>query len=241
MSIYVRYGNYSHGVGEVEYTITREALLTAREVAYAHRTTVQMQGMLVADSSSEMDGYVKSLKAAYARPDRDWLVMLNNRPLDISIYARDCISGVTVQGGVSFPSNKNAAYVTHLPYSITLTADVAIADQSRALKSFSEKLRFSGGGPRFLHIETAVGLPVKQIGRRHTVYRAVQSGSAVGLYARPIVPQPLWPNDQIENVEYELDSGQYRGDTRTDLGVTWTYRFESARRMFGTPNAWGRT
>lgn len=241
MTIRVRYGNYTHEDGEVEYSITREVLLTAREIAYAYQTRVQMKGLLMAASTEEMDRKVRSLKAGYSRSDQNWLVLSDGEPLDISIYASSAISGVTIENGVTFPNNRGAVYVTHLPYEITLTADVAIIDQFRALRSFEESLSFSGGGPRFLHIETATGLPVKQLGRRFTIYKATQAGTAVGLYRRPLMPRPIWPNDLITLPDYSIDSGRLRGDTLTDLTTTWNYRYESSRPLSGLPNTWGRT
>lgn len=241
MSIFVRYGNYSHAEGEVEYSVSNQVLLTAREVAYAYRTRVQMRGLLMGSDPADMDQKVRALKAAYSRSDRNWLVMHDGQPLDISIYANQCISGVTVEGGVAFPNNKGAVYVTHVPYEITLTADVAIDDTANTLRSFEESLSFSGGGPRYLHIETATGFPVKQIGRRFTVYKATQQGSAVGLYRRPDVPRPIWPRDLVENPDYSIDGGNLRGSVVTDLTTTWNYRFESARPLRGSPNTWGRT
>lgn len=241
MTIYVRYGTYQHQPGEVEYSFQREVLLNEREVAYAYRTTVQMQGLLLADSTDDMNVKVRSLEAAYSRSDRDWVVEQDGQALEVSIYDSNTISGVTITGGVSYPTNRNAAYVTILPYEINLTADVIIESELFALRSFEETLRFSGGGPRFLHIETAVGRPVKQLGRRNTIYRAVQSGSAVGLYRRPVVPRPIFPGALVESPETEYDSGVYRGDTLTDLSVSWVYRYESALPLSGRPNVWGRT
>ena len=109
-------------------------------------------------------------------------------------------------------------------------------DLETALRSFEETLSFSGGGPKYGHLETLAGPPVKQLLRQQTVYRVGQSGQAIGLYQRPTAPLPIWPQAQVESGVRRLSSPKRRRDDYTDFSIDWSFRFESA-----TPLVAGRT
>lgn len=246
MSIIVQYGNYVHAAGEVEYAINKTAKVSDRGFPVAELVTVDMEGMLFSDSPSAMDAKVVALKAAYAKNNQDWRVVADGISLAISVAASETIGGINVTVPPMFPSNASAAYVTLLKYRMQLQWEVPITDQFYALKSFSETLTFSGGGPRFGHMEVALGLPVKQKLRANTIFRVTQQGSAVGFYATPVVPDPLWTDALVEyNPERTVATGITKGPIgeplRTDIPVTWKYVYESATSLSGRPNFWGLT
>lgn len=245
MSIVVQYGSYTHDAGEVEYSIQKNAVLSSRNLVVGQTVSIQMNGMLLADSVSAMDAKVQSLVAAYSVPNQNWRVLNNGSPLAISINAEDTISGINVTQPPSFPTNKDAAYVTYLPYTIALAYEQFKIDELFSLKSFTESLQFSGGGPKIMHLETATGLPQKQIVRQNTIYRAVQSGQAVGMYREPVPPAPIWPNALVDTGNRGYTNGRVIGPigaaTQTERAVSWQYTFESATPLFGRPNIWGVT
>ena len=245
MSIVVQYGNYTHDAGEVEYTIAKNAILSDRQIVIGQRVSITMNGMLFADSVSAMDAKVISLLAAYAIPNQNWRVLKDGSPLAISVSAADTTSGITITQPPSFPSNKDAAYVTYLPYTIGISYEQSKNDEVFALKSFTESLQFAGGGPKYMHLETATGLPQKQLVRQNTIYTAVQSGSAVGMYREPVPPAPIWPNALVQNGSIGFVSGRVLGPistpVQTERGISWQYTFESATPLFGRPNIWGVT
>lgn len=245
MSIVVQYGNYVHDAGEVEYNIQKQATLNDLGEPVGERVTVNMDGLLMATGTGDMDAKVIALRRAYLKDNQNWRVVLAGSPLDVSVDAEDTIGGIHVTQPPSFPSNKNAAYVTILPYRIQLQWEQAITDQLYALKSFTESLSFSGGGPRYGHIETAVELPEKQLLRRNTVYRVIQQGQAVGMYRQPALPLPLFPGALVSAPDTSLGSGRVIGTLstlkQTEIPVTWKYTFESATPLAGRPNIWGLT
>lgn len=246
MSIIVSYGNYTHDAGEVEYAINTTAEVNQRGIPAKYRTTIDMQGLLLASSTTEMDQKVAALRAAYLKHDQDWTVNANGSPLDISIAAVDTIDGVTVAAPPSFPTNRGAAYITTLEYRIRLTYSQVIFAERYALKSFTESLTTSGGGYRRGFIETATGFPQEQLFRRHTVFRAVQQGQAVGFYETPLIPNPIWPAALVTpNPEQTLGSGVTLGPigrpVTSDIPRSWKYQYESAVPLTGRPNIWGRT
>jgi hypothetical protein len=245
MSIVVRYGNYTHAAGEVEYQIQKQAILNDLGEPVGEKVTVGMDGLLMGTSTSDMDSKVQSLRAAYLKDNQNWRVIAGSTVLDVSVDAEDTLNGIHVTQPPSFPSNKNAAYVTTLPYRIQLQWEQAVTDQLYALKSFTESLSFSGGGPRYGHIETAVELPEKQLLRRNTIYRVVQQGQAVGMYRQPLLPLPLFPGALVSAPDTTLGSGRALGPLdrlrTSEIPITWKYTFESATPLAGRPNVWGVT
>ena len=239
MSIFIRYGNYSHDPGEVEYSIQRSATETERRQVYADNVTVTLNGRRFADSSREIERKLKGLLAAYAKQNQDFAIIIDRQKSVINKRSRDTISGIRVVQQPSLPSNRLASHVTYLDYTIQLQWETLIADMAFALRSFRETVTFEGGGPTFGHLETIDTLPQKQQTRRFTVYTAQQTGSAVGLFTRPRLPPPIWPQAVTRAPRRSLDNGLLVGNTQTDLGITWDYQFESALPLFGVPHRWG--
>ena len=243
MSIVIQGGNYTHASGEVEYSLSVDGFLNEQGNTVTHRYRVQMQGELYAASTGDLDTAAIALRAAYRDRLTQWRVLADGSALVHSVLEADTIDGIRVVQPPSFPSNRSAAYVNYLPYTITLEWEQLILGMEEALVSFDETLQFSGGGYRTGHIETAVNLPQKQLLRQHTIFRAVQSGSAVGMFFRPRVPDPIWPGSLVEpNPASTLASGKWRGranPNRQEVAVTWQYNYESSVPLFGRPNDWG--
>ena len=238
--IYCSYGNYQHQPGEVEYSISRQAIQTERLATYAERWTVQIQGRLEGESTSEVESKLKSLLVAYRKPNQAFVINIGSGASIVSLFPDKTINGVRVTVPPGLPSNRNASHVTYLDYTATVEAEIPIVEQLGALRSFSETLRFSGGGPRYKHLETIDTPPVKQLVKRFTTFTVTQSGRAVGLFRRPSRANPIWPSAVVDSGDYEIDSGKLIGDTLQDLTTSWTYRFESAFPLYGQPNTWGR-
>ncbi len=239
MSIFVRYGNYSHDPGEVEYSIMRGSVETERREVYQDNVTVTLNGRLFAESSSEIERKLKALLAAYAKQKQDFAIIVNRQKSVLNMRSQDTISGIRVVQQPAFPTNRLAAHVTYLDYTVQLQWETLLPSAALALRSFRETLTFEGGGPTFGHLETIDALPQKQQTRRFTIYTAQQTGSAVGLFTRPRLPPPIWPGALTKAPRRTLDNGTLVGNTQTDLGIQWDYTFESAYPLFGVPHRWG--
>lgn len=246
--MYVRYGSYNHDPGEVEFSHTKDALYTEAGTIWAHQWRIEMRGQLVGSSEADMDAKQAALEAAYASNGEDWaLVLTSTSDSNLALANSDTLGGVRVVGGISYQDMRNAAYVTYLPYSITLEAIVPIASGSldTSLLSFEESVQKEGGGPRYGMLEPLVGRPVRQLLKRQTIYRARQTGRAIGISTRPIPPSPLWPEWQVEAPIIETphptrigggaDTAYYRYE------VSWDYRYEAASPLIGNGNLWGTT
>jgi hypothetical protein len=237
--MFLKYGDHAHAVGECDIGIFVEALETDAGTPYAQRVRWDIRGRLVGEDAAAIDEAVLSLKEAYRHNDRDVTIYL---PDGVTASSQRIVSANTIGGvrvvAASFPTMNQAGYATNYQYTIAVEAEVPLEDIATPLRRFHETLQFSGGGPRWGHLETLNTLPVKQLLRQHTVYRAQQFGQAIGLYARPTPPLPIWPAAQVESGARRLASPRRRRSDYTDFAIDWSYRFESALPLAGTPTAW---
>jgi len=243
-TLQLAYGNYVHAVGECELKFDRIALSGDSGNPYAERISVEIAGVLVGDGVRDMNVKCANLIAAYSRNGFDFQVIDENGTLQrLSIISSQTLAGVQIVAPPSFPTNKDAAYVTYLPYRIALTADVPIYNPETVLVKWQESLSFSGGGPEFVYLETRFGRPQKQGPTRNKVYKAVQEGSAVGLYITPTAPDQIWPQSLMRAPKIRSIGGRLvgAGSNRRYMykGLRWRYEYESADPFFGTPNHWG--
>ena len=237
--MYLRWGNYSHGNGEVQLATTKNAQYTQAGIPWCMREVWNINGMLIGTSQSNLDTQLAALKAAYANDGRDIALVLDGgADSEIAMYTADCIGGTKVTQGVAFPDNSNAAYSTFIPYSVQVSGDVAVNDSRNIIRMFSEQVSRQGGGARFGHLETLYGDPVKQQLRNNSIYRYVQSGFAIGYTEYPAVPQPLWPFALTGIGNIVQLSPRRDGNDYVDYEVQWTYEFESITPLIGNPNRW---
>ena len=238
--MFLKYGDHAHAVGECDIAIAIEALETDAGTPYAQRVRWDIRGLLTGEDASEINEKVIALKTAYSENARDLTILLPNGTTASSqrIVSANTTGGTRVVSA-SFPTMDRAGYVTNYQYSVVVEAEIPLDDIQTALRSFSESLSFTGGGPRYGHLETLNTAPVKQLLRQQTVYRVEQVGQAVGLYARPTPPLPIWPAAQIESGARRLGSPKRRRNDYTDFDINWSYRFESASPLVGSPHVWG--
>ncbi len=245
MSIVVQYGSHTHAVGEVEYSIQRTAILSDAKTPVKERVQIDVSGMLTGSSVADIDAKVESIKAAYAIDGQDFIIRSGSLVLDVSLISSQAEGGTRVIQRPSFPNNKGGAYTTFLPYALTIEAELPIDDPITSIKSWRESVSFTGGGPLFGMLETRVGRPQPQLLTRHTIYRAVQEGQAVGNYVRPSAALPLFPSAQIKMPNITKISATPVGLGNSTVfinpGIRWRYEFESATPLVANPNNWGAT
>ena len=247
MAITLTYNGYTHAAGEAMIAVQRQSLLTAAQTVYAETVQIAISGTLVADGPKSIDTQLLALTTAYAADGGDFLMRSDTPgdpdPLAPSLLSANTLGGIRVTKRPGLAEMKNAAYVTFLNYQVVLEATIAKASAWTLLRSFREEIAFSGGGLVYGVLQTRVGLPQRQLLTRNAVYRAVQSGSAVGLYRAPSIPSPLWPAWLNAAPETQYAGGHpvggYGGTAYMDFGVRWRYTFESPVPLIGSPASWG--
>lgn len=246
MTVLISYRGYVHPQGELEVSVARQSLFTEAETVYAERAQIQLNGTMVGSTTMELDLRFRALMDAYSVDGGDFVMAGGpaGLPLSPTIYSADTLGGVRVVRRPSMTDGRNAAYVTFLNYQIVLEAIVPASSPVTLLRSFREQIRFSGGGKVYGTLETRTGKGHRQIWTQESIYRAEQVGQAVGLYAIPTRPRPIWPKWLVEENPDVLVSGGQRiglgaGRKTMDFAVTWRYLFESTEQLYGSPASWG--
>lgn len=238
----LKFAGFVHQVAEVDVSLAAESLFTTGGTPWATLKRWTISGDLLADNSAGIDAAAKALMDAYpagATGDFSLTLPAGGNAVAVSALSADALGGIKVVRPPSFSGMANSGYVTTLPFSVELEGTFPLANVSTALLSFSESLVFDGGGPLIAYLELVSGLPRAQRVRDATVYRATQSGQAVGLYAYPIRPAPRWPASLVRPPSREVISPRRDGDEYTDYTISWSYEFESAYPLSGIPNFWG--
>lgn len=221
--------------------------MTDAQTAWANEVTVNLQGMLttqlgteaaaIADIKTKMD----ALWAAYAIQEQD-LVLYNpsGSPTHHNYPTASTVGGMRVISPPSFNDPKGVELVTKASWTATLQGIFPYANPAVAVQSFEESIQFEGGGWKVGHLETKIGPPVKQTLRLQTPYRATQRGSAVGKYAYPTRPNPIWPTELLQpNPVITYGTPKRIRSDYVDWQISWSWSFESASPLIAYPHRWG--
>ncbi len=248
MGLTARYRSFTFPEGRwsISKTLQGNENPAKQELTVTHR--VAIDGRLQATSAAGIEAQYALLSAAYAVNGGDFLVFLPTgaRSDQLSLLSLDALGGVRVTQKPSLGSLENAQYVTYLPVTITLEAEYVSGNSPlNALSSFEESLSFEGGGPVQDWYRPIKGTPSKGIVRQADTYRATQTGKAVGYFDYPRLgttagaPPPIFGIDALNrNPQVSLGSPEKLGSSYVNFPVSWTYEFESATPLFGTPNRW---
>lgn len=241
--MYLSYGSYTHPAGEVTVAIQRTPTFNEGGQLYGYKETWHIQGFLQAVDQRSLTTALNSLKAAYSQQAGDLVLHLDDGTFTThALLAVNCIGGTRVVGGPSFPDGKGAEYSTYRNYEITVEGDVPNVDAN--LMAFMEVVTFEGdGGPLTVILQTLTGQPQKQTTAQQTPFRATQQGSAIGHFAYPPIPLPIWPDALIHprvkpTKKLPKRSGPIGRPTYTEWEVSWSYEFESVTPLVGDPTAW---
>lgn len=239
--MFLRYGSFSHEVDEAAVVIAKTALLTEAGVPYAILHRWSIRGRLTADDQAGITTAIRNLAEAYSVPGKDISIRFDSGSTSAhQILSSQAVGGVRIIEPPSFPIGDGAQYSTFRDYTIVVEAEVPTGLSGSSFLLWVETINFSGGGPRDVYIETINGPPQLQRVNEFTVFRASQSGSAVGYRGYPIVPGPIWPGAEIipdRQISYRSPRASGRGSSRshTEYPVTWSYQFHSAVPLNGLP------
>jgi hypothetical protein len=244
----LKYGGYSfqlHGAG---LTVDKQAELNeANEpVRTVSRINVMMRLLNTASSPTRatMDALVRAFESAHLRSGHDLVLYQPDGTTETAHAWRsaNCIGGVRIVGGPSYPEYQGAEGINYRTVQVQFEAITALADARSALRSFTETITISGGGPVFGHLVPKQGRPIKQLLSEASVCRATQRGAAVGLYQYPFPPGPIWPEALVNPPgEISYSSARRIGTDSTDFAASWSYEYEHGERLFGGPNQWPNT
>jgi len=237
--MYLRKGEYTHPIGEPQIAISKRPIFDRGGVPIAHTVTWNIQGMLLGNGQADLDAKIAAFTAAYARQNEDIVLLLSDGVTESqhTLKVSDTRGGVYVTRGPDFPRGDGPEYATRRSFAVQLSAEVPLRGSIATVMNFQETVSTAGGGPRYAHVETALGFPVKQQLRTATTYVATQSGTATGYDAYPQVPLPLFGDANLAQAPRVIRrSPQWVGNQVRNFTVNWQYQFESAAPLFGLPH-----
>lgn len=242
MAMILKYGNYSFDAGAVLVRSSMEKRINKGGQPVSEIRRLECEGYLSADGQAALTAAQNSLEAALAVNDQDLTLYLDDAATPSATYldSSESISGVKIVKGPDFRNDAGAEYATFRKFSFTAEGEFPFDGTQNYLLEFEETLHFEGGGPIFRHRLALNGLPQKQLVYPASIYKATQSGRAVGYLKRPGVPPPIWPKDWINAPgTFDERSPERRGTGGYEhFAVTWRYEFESAKKLVGIPNRW---
>jgi hypothetical protein len=237
--MYLKYGSYTHPLGEPGWVITNEAVESDSGDIFAVRTRWEISGLISnqGGTAANMKTKIAALEAAYASDNQDATIYLPDGVTESNhkIVAANTIGGTKIVRRPSYPQSSGPEGVTMRHFQLAIEALIPLTSE-QVILAFEESVNFQGGGPRYVMLETLTGPPIKQLGKQATIYQAVQEGRAVGLYGYPVVPRPLWPTALMGNPRIRRRSPRRVRSNYTEYEVSWSYEFASAVRMIGSPH-----
>lgn len=186
-----------------------------------------------------MDEKVRRLKNAFSVNGRNFSVYLPGGSVlsQLSLLNTGSLAGVRVKSGPNLQA-AGASYVTWQPYTVTLEAEYPVAGVELLYRDFEETIEVEGGGRVDGWLKPLNGSPIRQTLMQQDTYRARQSGTAVGLYARPAPPPPIWPAFLTRGPRFSKKNPKPRGSFNQDFAISWSYEFESNVPLAGEPHQW---
>ncbi|MCH7989758.1 MAG: hypothetical protein IID46_11510 [Planctomycetes bacterium] len=232
----LKYGDHTHDLADAAIVINRTNTFSENNKRTGYIETWTIDGFLQADTQDAIGTKINTLKDAYDK-DNETAVLLfedgseTNHKLDTA----DSVSGVRVRL-VDFPEGRGAEYSTFRSYRIVIDAEFA---DDAGIIQLVETLTFTGGGSKFLHKQTLIGLPQKQFVAQNIPFRVTQAGFSVGHLFWPNPLPPIFPNDlkneESSTVKTGPENVYAKTHKATHFRTSWNYAFESVGAMNANP------
>jgi hypothetical protein len=232
MSIYFRYGSYSHSVGECQVTIDTRPEFAQDGRVIAAVSTYTINGVKHAESTAALTAAITEMEKAYSYDGKSFSLVGTAHSISSNKY------GIHVVG-ISYPQGAGAEYVGFRTYQIVIEARKPIYNSG--VSDFHESVSISGGGPRKVWLETLNTPPIMQITQLQTLCFVEQRGTATGDAAYPAPMSPLFPGMELEPVHIEkfsprqIDNGR-GGKMRHRYTIAWRYIFGLPTRVNAYPH-----
>lgn len=240
--VVLKYGSYTHALGEVALSITSRPHFNPRGLHDATLERWEISGLLRTDTSAALTTAIDALVAAYAVPEQNLGLYLADgaTPTSHLLASADTLGGTRVVEGPDFPTSHGGEYSLHRGYRVVVEGLVPLAGTELDLLLREESITLAGGGPRFVYLQTITGPPRRQQVAQSTPYRALQAGRAIGRLAYPLTNSPLWPTaEHIDRRQIVRRTPRVvattAGQSLTDFEIAWQFEFESDVPLVGGP------
>lgn len=229
------YGSHSHADNEVGFTISKFLTLSPRGTPFKNLHSWVINGVLRADTQSELTSKMDATQTAYSQSGQDLVFYLSGGvPSHHKLLSGSTLTGTRVRSFTWQPGQpgvwgSGTEYVFRRSYRIVVDAE-AIADGADNILQYTQSLTYKGtGGPRWLLAGSLTGPMQMQTVQQATPLYLIQSGFALGLFSRPDFPGPLVPALEHQDMREEtsIDGIPYPNGVIA-LGARWRYVHESS-------------
>ena len=219
---------FDHAANLTEFSTDRDQQLNPRTGNYMFETrTISMKVRLLANGQDAIRSAAIALEAAYSYPGLSWEFLHDDDSRSAHSMLTPNLLGY-ISAKVAWPNSLNNEYATQRGCQLTLTA--RYVREPGAYVSYRESFVLIGNGyPRRRVVESVIGPPIKQTLCNYTMYRAIQSGEAIGTTFRPSAPDPYLPAPWYDGDQSSVEkfSGERHLLTQIFPGIRWTYAFSS--------------
>jgi hypothetical protein len=240
--VVLKYGSYTHALGEVTLAISSRPHFNPRGLHDATLERWEISGLLRADTPAALTTAIGALEAAYAVPEQNIGLYLANgtTPTSHLLTSASTLGGTRVVEGPDFPTTTGGEYSIHRSYCVVVEGLVPLSGAALDLLLREESITLSGGGPRFVYLQTIAGPPQRQQVAQATPYRVQQAGRAVGRAAYPLANSPLWPTaEHVDQRKIVRRTPRVvattAGQSLTEFETAWQFEFESDVPLLGGP------
>ena len=232
--MFLRYGNYSHGVGECSVVIQKEGIFSACGQPDGVRERWNIQGCLHANDQAGITTAIRNLQLAYDHQKKDIALYIGSGTLTShSMNSSTLRGGTRVVVPPSFPEGRGAEYSTFRNY--TIVVEGIRPDNNVGLLTWGETFNWTGtGGVVWGYLQGVSGEPEQQRFQQLSTAMLVQSGQAVGHLVYPAVSPPIMPGP-AEHENRRKITQVLAPDNSERRRVTWSYTFETLLPITGSP------
>jgi len=261
--MYVMYGDYRFPDNSCKVTTRSNVIENGSGVPYALDVSASVTCLFISTATneatiqSELSAQDLAARSALSVPGRNFGLYHDDGTLSSTriINTPNMLKATRVTG-VDAPAGDGPEYASVRTLFFTVEASYLInaavlvgpggspvtpgtGPNGELLDSWKETLTFQGnGGPRKLYQEVIDGPAIEQQVLPYTIVRATQSGTAVGILRPPPYPPPIFPNPISESFSQAQESPERTSQGHVKFPISWSYSFQSATPLVGTPTYW---
>lgn len=216
------------------------AVLDGRGELYAKLLKISIDFRLIGTSPTALDSQITGLETFYAGTQDSFRLLHDNgtTPTAHSWAAGTTFGGFRVSKPPSYLRFQNAEYVAYRTGQIELEALIKLFDDNSRILEFSETLEYEGGGEIYGHLIPNEGLATKQRTREKALWLGTQSGRITHQGEYGAIPRPIFPGALIAKPKLRAESARRIGSSLVGYPTSYSYSFESATPLAGTPTQW---
>lgn len=207
-----------------------ELTRTPQGLPKSHVVHLTCEGTVLGTGPTQLSAISAIYDASLAVTDGD-LVLYDDagRPTASKLLVAGSLHGVLCEewGYPAYPGGAGD-YVTGRLFRAAFSAEYPLGTAGAVLE-IQETFRAVGnGGPKVLWQEAVDGPLYPVVVAQRTACHTYQEGSAVGYFARPVPPQPVWPQ-YLVNAETAVQFQRPRrlGLVPTEYPASWSFHYIS--------------